>query len=575
MIIWLASYPRSGNTFFRIFLKNVFNQKTFSIYDDKFDIGADEKTAEVVGHEFLPRDFDITQAKKSEEIYFIKTHDLPSIVDEGDKVIYLVRDGRESILSYQKHLAVFSEKNVDITEIILGNVPFGSWANHVAEWTARDEENTMFVKFEKLIQNPEEIINNISSFINLKPLNRELPSFAELNKVNPNFFRSGETASWRRNMSLDDIALFDAIGSHMLACHGYDATSSPINSKKLSFLLAKYISDSRKPVKVSDTLKNVELQCADPQKNNEDLMDQIKNIKSKSDALRSESDLLLKKVNALEAESELFHLMKPGFFWQRVPNRERKKVTIVTVAYQAEDHIENTIRSVIEQNYDNFEYIVIDGGSSDDTLNIIKRYQSSIDVIVSEPDGGIYDAMNKAILLARGEWILFMNSNDWFVSINVLSDVFMVSHDDADFIYGDHQFIGDKRTFHVKARPLTQMWKRISFSHQALFSRTELMKKFKFDLSKAVVADYDFYYRCYSSGYRFKYLDQEVAAVSGGGFSSISFFRRTKERWSVVNKYTPSSKVNIFYFGLMLWGCLPKGFKGGLKRKFVRLRQLP
>ena len=76
MIVWLASYPRSGNTFFRVVLNSVFNIKTYSIYNDTSDIGADEKTSEIVGHQFLPEDFNLNDARASDTIYYIKTHEL-------------------------------------------------------------------------------------------------------------------------------------------------------------------------------------------------------------------------------------------------------------------------------------------------------------------------------------------------------------------------------------------------------------------------------------------------------------------------------------------------------------------
>lgn len=252
-----------------------------------------------------------------------------------------------------------------------------------------------------------------------------------------------------------------------------------------------------------------------------------------------------------------------------------KTLTVVTVAYNAEEHIEKTILSVVEQKFENFEYIVIDGNSTDDTMSIVKKYEDKIDQLVSEPDKGIYDAMNKAIDLASGEWILFMNSNDWFADAHVLSDVFAVDNSDADFIYGSHKFYNGVKTVEVPLRPLSSMWKRISFSHQSLFSRTNIMKQYKFNLDKQIVADYDFYFRCYSEGKSFKKINRPISVVSGGGFSSTSFYQRTKERWMVVRAYAPSMKANTFYLFLFVWGLVPSKFKSLARKKIKLLKELP
>ena len=113
-----------------------------------------------------------------------------------------------------------------------------------------------------------------------------------------------------------------------------------------------------------------------------------------------------------------------------------QKITVVTVCYNAVKEIEKTIQSVISQTYDNVEYIIVDGGSTDGTLDIIRKYSSRITRWVSEPDKGIFDAMNKSAHMATGEYINFMNAGDLFFDEKVLSDIFAGRSYDEDVLYG-------------------------------------------------------------------------------------------------------------------------------------------
>lgn len=222
-------------------------------------------------------------------------------------------------------------------------------------------------------------------------------------------------------------------------------------------------------------------------------------------------------------------------------------VSIVTVVYNGELEIEDTIKSIINQSYPHIEYIIIDGCSKDKTMTIVKKYEHSINAIVSEPDNGIYDAMNKAIHLATGEWINFMNAGDRFASLDVLEKVFLNTEiDNYDFIYGQHIWKNEIKNVVVPTRPLNLMWQKISFCHQSLFSKTTLLKEKPFDLSFKIVCDYENYFSRYMEGKKFLEVNFPISIFSAGGFSDINFFRRTLERYSVVKKYKNDLEVKFF-----------------------------
>lgn len=127
-------------------------------------------------------------------------------------------------------------------------------------------------------------------------------------------------------------------------------------------------------------------------------------------------------------------------------------ISVITVCYNSKDDIERTILSVISQTYENIEYIIIDGGSTDGTIDIIRKYSDRIAHWISEPDRGIYDAMNKGIQLANGEWLNFMNSGDIFVDNSVIEKKLSKElPEDIDFIYSDYYCKRNNKTIFERA----------------------------------------------------------------------------------------------------------------------------
>lgn len=197
-------------------------------------------------------------------------------------------------------------------------------------------------------------------------------------------------------------------------------------------------------------------------------------------------------------------------------------ITIITVCYNASSTIEQTILSVINQTYSNIEYIIIDGNSTDGTVDTIKKYENKISHWISEPDKGIYDAMNKGIKSATGEWINFMNSGDTFYSNTILNEIFLNSVFSCDVIYGNTNYIYSNGNVIKKAGKITSK-KYMPFTHQSSFVKTSLLKSFGFDCQYKICADRNFFYQLYLNKKKFKQIDYIISNYEAEeGISSIN-----------------------------------------------------
>jgi hypothetical protein len=233
MIVWLASYPRSGNTFFRILLNHLYGIKTHSIYDDKFFERSGASTT--IGHELLPTS--IQELDRSEEVFFVKTHALPS---DSKPAVYLVRDGRDSVVSYARYQIEFVQRRTrlerlkdhffpqdrfyDTLKDTIENERDGrGWGNHVFSWR-RDHQGPMVtVRFEDLVSDPAPQVTNALETLELPvpPLEGQPPTFEELHNKWPTFFRKGKTGGWREEMPDDLHELFWEIHGDAMGAMGY------------------------------------------------------------------------------------------------------------------------------------------------------------------------------------------------------------------------------------------------------------------------------------------------------------------------------------------------------------------
>ena len=220
-------------------------------------------------------------------------------------------------------------------------------------------------------------------------------------------------------------------------------------------------------------------------------------------------------------------------------------VSIITVVFNDVLHIEDTIKSVLSQKFERFEYIIVDGGSSDGTLDVIKRYENDIEYWISEKDKGIYDAMNKGIGMVSGEWINFMNSGDSFYNTTVLKDLFNNhKHYDVDVLFGNHQVIYPNKTKLVKAGEVTNLWKGSQFCHQSCFIKSSVHKENKYNSLNRIGADFEFFYNAYKNNKNIIYKDIVISSISVGGLSDIKRVDSIVGWWNLVEK---NPKVNFYY----------------------------
>ena len=176
------------------------------------------------------------------------------------------------------------------------------------------------------------------------------------------------------------------------------------------------------------------------------------------------------------------------------------KFSIITVTYNAGKVLEDTIQSVISQTYRNVEYIIVDGKSKDNTLEIVDKYRNHISKVVSEPDKGLYDAMNKGILLATGDYLCFLNAGDELHDNQTLQQIVHTLKGTAlpDVIYGETAIVDKEGRFlHMRrlSAPEKLHWKSFKqgmlVCHQAFFARRELAVKHLYDLKYRFSADFD------------------------------------------------------------------------------------
>lgn len=223
------------------------------------------------------------------------------------------------------------------------------------------------------------------------------------------------------------------------------------------------------------------------------------------------------------------------------------RVTIVTVTYNAAALLEETIQSVLSQDGTDIEYIIVDGGSTDGTVDIIRRYESRLAFWVSEPDRGVFDAMNKALSHASGEWVNFMNAGDSFVDVHTVAKVLEVTSDGVDVICGDNYIVdAEGKRVYSKAPGFDDVWRSvIPCNHQSMFFRRERLWPAPFDRHYALAADYELMVRLYTEGARFHFLAWPVCNFLAGGMAHANAAKLQIESLMVMAKYAPDLSQSL------------------------------
>jgi glycosyltransferase involved in cell wall biosynthesis len=456
VIVWLASYPRSGNSFLRVILKSAFDIPSDSVYPPRSDVSGGVLCE--VRDGFVPGR-SLGDMALAADLCFLKTHELPG--DDDYPALYVVRDGRDAIVSYSHYALEVTPQRANprpdsvlsmMRILVQSDAHFGGWARHVTAWTSR-KASTEVIRFEELIVDPVPVVARALQRLGI-PHQRttfSLPSFAELRAKAPEFFRAGRVGGYREEMppELEDLFWSRSAGAMRRYSH------SP--SKR-------------------------------------------------------------------EVHGPL--------------------VTVVTPSFNQAAFIRETIESVLAQDYPHIEHLIIDGGSSDDTKDIVAEYSSHL-TWISEKDRGQSDAINKGFRMAKGDIVCWLNSDDVLMPRAVSRAVAEFERDaDLKAVYGDAYRIdrnGEVIGEFPKAGP-PNLWKLVYYSdyisQPTVFLRRRALDEVGYlDESLHWGMDWDLFIRLGKRG-RIAYIPELLASqreyddtkTASGGFARFRELVRIMRR---------------------------------------------
>lgn len=220
----------------------------------------------------------------------------------------------------------------------------------------------------------------------------------------------------------------------------------------------------------------------------------------------------------------------------------KPKVSIITVVFNGESYIEKTVQSVVQQEYPNIEYLIIDGKSKDRTLEVLEPYRERIHVLVSEPDKGIYDAMNKGQQLATGEFLWFLNGGDYIPSPQTLSHIMNAYTGSEDVLYGQAQIVdandnilGLRRLVVPKQLHWKSFLEGMVVCHQAMLVKKSISEPYR--LQYRIAADIDWAIRTVKKSKKNLYIPEIFCHYLEGGFSEQKRRQSLVERFQIMQEH--------------------------------------
>ncbi len=458
MIIWLASFPRSGNTLLRTILNKTMDIDTLS---DNIPTVLSEGVRRSIGMKDITDNWEnfYAHATRSDETILVKTHLPPR---DNQPAIYIVRDGRKACLSYSHFHQRFTKPPYpSLRDLVLGADYYGGWAEHYRKWQGRD--NTFVVRYEDLLNPSVTVLKQLAERVHHSgDIVPWVNPFTELHREEPNFFREGQ-AEWQGDQAWTPLvnALFFHLNGGLMVELGYATAETVVEAGEgLPEELVDFVGDVHRLLTAK---KALEASCIKKERVIQGLKKACDERATLFQAMNSVHRRLVRRLNriyrrhrypklGLLAHHEPMHMQSWGLPPKTDYSRfsgDWPRIALVTPSYGQGKFIARTIDSVLHQNYPALEYFVQDGASVDGTLDILKQYSDRLSGWESTSDGGQSQAINKGFTKINGELMAWLNSDDILLP-GALAYVgaYFAGHPEVDVVYG-HRILIDERDFEI------------------------------------------------------------------------------------------------------------------------------